>query len=209
MKAPVETKLTKLKPHPENPRHTEAAIGPVARSIEAFGFRVPVLVNKEYTILAGHVRVEAARRLGLKTVPVIMHEDLTPDQERAFLIADNKTATYAEFDFEKLTAIMSELSEAGFDLDSIGFDPEELDVMLSGAGGDGDLSDLEPDPAPPPVKDAHRLTFTLTTAQRDIVAPVVRALREEHDNRITDAEILVTLASEWAEINLEGGGDGE
>jgi ParB-like chromosome segregation protein Spo0J len=80
-----------LKLDPRNPRlHSERQIKQIARSIKAFGFNVPVLADREGNVLAGHGRVQAARRLGLQDVPVIRLEHLTPEQARAFSIADNR-----------------------------------------------------------------------------------------------------------------------
>src|SRR3954462_8764047 len=91
--------IGRLKPDPRNPRlRGERQIKQIARSIEAFGFNVPVLADREGNLLAGHGRVQAARRLGLRVIPVIRLEHLTPEQARAFSIADNRLAETSTWD---------------------------------------------------------------------------------------------------------------
>ena len=111
----------KLRAYENNPRRNEEAIEPVARSIHEFGFRNPILIDASGTIIAGHTRLEAAKQLGLKTVPVIRIEDLTEDQVRAFRLVDNKVAEIAEWDpwalSLELETIDMDLSDFDFDLD--------------------------------------------------------------------------------------------
>ena len=111
----------KLRAYENNPRRHEEAIEPVARSIHEFGFRNPILIDASGTIIAGHTRLEAAKQLGLKTVPVIRIEDLTEDQVRAFRLVDNKVAEIAEWDpwalSLELETIDMDLSAFDFDLD--------------------------------------------------------------------------------------------
>ena len=111
----------KLRAYENNPRRNEEAIEPVARSIHEFGFRNPILIDASGTIIAGHTRLEAAKQLGLKTVPVIRIEDLTEDQVRAFRLVDNKVAEIAEWDpwalSLELETIDMDLSAFDFDLD--------------------------------------------------------------------------------------------
>ena len=111
----------KLRAYENNPRRNEEAIAPVARSIHEFGFRNPILIDASGTIIAGHTRLEAAKQLGLKAVPVIRIEDLTEDQVRAFRLVDNKVAEIAEWDpwalSLELETIDMDLSAFDFDLD--------------------------------------------------------------------------------------------
>ena len=119
-------------PYARNPRRNENAIGKVAASIKEFGFRVPIVVDKEGTIVAGHTRLEAAQRLGLKTVPVHVAEDLNPSQAKAYRLADNRVAQESEWDMGLLKLELEELS-ADFNLDLTGFNPDELDSILAEA----------------------------------------------------------------------------
>lgn len=114
----IEKRIEELIDYENNPRHNEAAIGKVAASIEAFGFKVPIVIDKDNVIIAGHTRRKAAERLGMQTVPCIIADDLTEEQVKAFRLADNKTSEFAEWDFEKLDA---ELRDIGIDMFAFGF----------------------------------------------------------------------------------------
>ena len=92
------------------------------------------------TVLAGHTRLKAARALGMSAVPVHVAEGLTPEQKKAYRIADNKVGERSSWDEPLLSLEISELSRQGFDLDLLGFDPDELDRLM-----DGDPPDNEPD----------------------------------------------------------------
>src|SRR4051812_46957632 len=140
---PVE----QLRLDPRNPRlHRERQIRQIARSIEAFGFNVPVLADCEGNVLAGHGRVQAARRLGLRVVPVIRLEHLTPEQARAFSIADNRLAETSSWDDRLLAEVLRDLASVnlGFDLEATGFTMGEIDLRIEGLS---DTSAASPDPA--------------------------------------------------------------
>ena len=108
----IETSINELIPYENNPRNNDGAVEAVAASIRAFGFKVPIIADKNNVIVAGHTRLKAAKLLGLKKVPVIKADDLTDEQVRAFRLADNKTAEIAEWDFEKLEPVdISEFTE--------------------------------------------------------------------------------------------------
>lgn len=100
----TELPIGQLIPYLNNPRKNDAAVEVVARSIQEFGFKIPVIIDSQNIIVCGHTRVKAAQKLGLKTIPCIRADDLTEDQIKAFRLADNKTAEYAEWDFDKLEA---------------------------------------------------------------------------------------------------------
>ena len=119
-----EMEIAKLIPYANNPRKNENAVGPVAESIKAFGFKVPVVVDKDGVIVAGHTRIEAAKRLGMDKVPCVVADDLTPEQVRAFRLADNKVSEFAEWDAVKLADELAELSDV--DMQDFGFDLVEL-----------------------------------------------------------------------------------
>lgn len=121
-----QVKPQDLIPYAKNSRtHTDAQIKQVMRSIEEFGFTNPILLHKN-TILAGHCRVEAAKRLGIKTVPCLSLDYLTPDQARAYVIADNKLAMNAGWDDDVLKQEIEDLLKADFDISLIGFDTSEF-----------------------------------------------------------------------------------
>lgn len=114
----IEKRIEELIDYENNPRHNEAAIGKVAASIEAFGFKVPIVIDKNNVIIAGHTRRKAAERLGMQTVPCIIADDLTEEQVKAFRLVDNKTSEFAEWDFEKLN---EELLDIDIDMFAFGF----------------------------------------------------------------------------------------
>lgn len=127
----VYKKVTDLVPYENNPRNNEEAVDYVANSIKEFGFKVPVVVDKDNIVAAGHTRLKACEKLGITEVPCIVAEDLTEDQIKAFRIADNKVSEYATWDEEKLSKelsnIMMDMTEFGDDLFT---DDDAMDVKL-------------------------------------------------------------------------------
>ena len=122
-----------LIPDPHNPRnHGRAQIKAIARSIEAFGFNAPILVEKNNKIVAGHGRYEAAMLLGIDKVPVILLDHLTPTQAKAYVLADNKLTDRSTWDEPKLAIQLKELSDLvlDFDIEAIGFEPPEIDLRI-------------------------------------------------------------------------------
>ena len=123
----LEKKVSELKLYKNNPRDNDNAVRYVANSIKEFGFRVPIVIDGDNTIVCGHTRIKAAKTLGMKTVPCVVADDLTPEQIKAFRLADNKVGEFAEWDFEKLSA---ELAGVDFDMGEFGFlsvdDEEEI-----------------------------------------------------------------------------------
>lgn len=120
-----ELELSALKPYENNPRNNEQAVDKVAASITQFGFKVPIIIDRENTIVAGHTRYLAAQKLGMEKVPCIVADDLTPNQIRAFRLADNKVAEFSGWDFGKLNEELVFLNEAAFDVEQFGFNPSE------------------------------------------------------------------------------------
>lgn len=119
--------VNELIPYIRNARtHSESQIAQIAASIKEFGFLSPILIAEDNTILAGHGRLAAARKLGLKQVPCVKESHLTETQRRAYIIADNKLSLNAGWDEDMLAIELSELQGADFDLDLLGFDESEL-----------------------------------------------------------------------------------
>ncbi len=123
------TPIEKIIPYDRNPRDVEPAVDAVAESIREFGFRQPIVVDADYVIVVGHVRYFAAIRLGLDKVPVHIAKDLTPDQVRAYRLADNKTNELAGWDNELLAQEILALTESEIDLTAYGFDQTFLDGL--------------------------------------------------------------------------------
>ncbi|MFB8449014.1 DNA modification methylase [Enterococcus thailandicus] len=111
-----------LIPYVNNPRQNDGAVDAVASSIKNFGFKVPIVIDSSNEIVNGHTRLKAARKLGLKEVPAIIADDLTPEQIKAFRLADNKVGEIAEWDEELLTIELGELENLDFDMSEFGFD---------------------------------------------------------------------------------------
>jgi len=140
--------IADIKPYDKNPRHNDAAVDSVARSITEFGFRQPIVVDDQGVIVVGHTRWKAARKLGLATVPVHVAEGLTPEQARAYRIADNATGSISTWDFELLPVELTELRDLGLDLSILGFGDDELAKLMDAEGNPG-LCDPDEVPEPP------------------------------------------------------------
>jgi len=144
--------VSDLIPFARNSRtHSDEQVAQIAASIREFGFTNPILTDGDSGIIAGHGRLQAARKLGLAQVPTIALSGLTDAQKRAYVIADNKLALNAGWDAELLSSEIAGLGEDGFDLALLGFDERELgNLLLSvnfepGSEGDqGRLDELSP-----------------------------------------------------------------
>jgi DNA modification methylase len=140
--------ITDVKPYPGNPRDNDDAVDAVAASLREFGFRQPIVVDAEGVIVVGHTRYKAALKLGLEKVPVHVATDLTPEQIRAYRIADNQTASLATWDYDLLPIELAGLKQANYDLALLGFDADELAKLLDPTLKDG-LTDPDEVPEPP------------------------------------------------------------
>lgn len=167
----IDKPIDELIPYANNPRHNDDAVFAVANSISQFGFKVPVVVDKENVIVCGHTRYKAARKLGLKTIPCIIADDLTPEQINAFRLADNKTAELADWDMSKLEEELQGLAN-DFDMEDFGF--KELETLDEPS----EIADDDFDDAPPEDPKAkrgdlyqlgeHRLLCGDATDQNDV-----------------------------------------
>lgn len=142
----LEQKITSLSAHPDNPRvHRPVQVKQIAKSIETFGFKFPVLVDAENQIIAGHGRVQACEYLNIESVPTICVRDLSPEKVRALMIADNKLTENAQWDDELLAhnfKVLSDL-ELDFDLDVSGFEYGQIEALVMGIEGVEQLEDDE------------------------------------------------------------------
>lgn len=120
----VYKKLDDLTPYENNPRLNDGAVDAVAKSIEEFGFKVPIVIDKDGVIVAGHTRLKAAKQLHIDEVPCIIADDLSDEELKAFRLADNKVSELAGWDFDKLDA---ELKNIDFDMSDFGFDFNTID----------------------------------------------------------------------------------
>jgi DNA modification methylase len=140
--------IATIKLYPGNPRHNDHAIDAVAASLRAYGFRQPLVLDKKGVIVVGSTRYKAALKLGLKTIPVHVATGLTPAQLKAYRICDNKTAEIADWDYDLLVQELVGLQQMDFDLDLVGFSPDELNSLLQSELEPG-LIDADEVPAPP------------------------------------------------------------
>ena len=120
----IEKHITEITPYEKNPRKNDEAVEYVANSIKEFGFKVPIVIDKNGVIVAGHTRYKAAQELGLEKLPCVIADDLTEEQIKAFRIADNKTGEIATWDIlslsDELKSIESEeMTEFGYDFDDL------------------------------------------------------------------------------------------
>jgi len=144
-----QVKLDALIPYARNSRtHSDAQVAQIAASIKEFGFTNPVLIDETGSIIAGHGRVMAARKLAIADVPSIRLTHLTEAQKKAYIIADNKLALNAGWDDEMLAVELTDLKDMGFDLDLTGFSTDEIEALLAPAGTEG-LTDEDAVPEVP------------------------------------------------------------
>jgi hypothetical protein len=164
----IDLPLEQIIPYARNPRRNEKAVATVAASIAEFGWRQPIVVDEQMIVLAGHTRLEAARQLGLDTVPVHIAKGLSEHQARAFRIMDNRSGENAEWDEGLLNLELADLLEAEFDLGLTGFSEDELNALTSSLEddsgpqeGEDDVPDTPEDPVSRPgdlwVLGKHRL----------------------------------------------------
>ena len=153
MKIEMKT-IDAIKPYEANPRSNDAAVDAVARSIGDFGFRQPIVVDGDGIIVCGHTRFKAAQQLALTKVPVHIARDLTPEQVRAYRLADNRTAELAQWDRGLLEVELEALCDLGYeisDLAAFGFDDGQLSELSAVSGGIETDPDVVPEPPDDPI----------------------------------------------------------
>ena len=125
----INKKIEELKPYENNPRNNEGAIDYVANSIKKFGFKVPLVIDKNNVIVTGHTRYQACKKLGITEVPCIIADDLNEKQIKAFRIADNKTNDMAEWNDDLLTIELKDVLDE-IDMTDFGFGDFELSMLM-------------------------------------------------------------------------------
>jgi len=201
--------IDKLVPYARNPRKNDAAVDRMCGALKEFGFKIPCLVRSDGEVIDGHLRLKAARRLGMTDIPVILCDEWTPAQVKAFRIMVNRSATWADWDDELLALELLELQTSDFDLALTGFDTKELDELLLTDAPDEDS--VPPVPAVPITKlgdlwlcGSHRvLCGDATDAEA-----VSRLLgKRKPFLMVVDAPYGIELDSEWrdrAGLNKRG-----
>ena len=177
--------IDKLIPYINNPRENKNAVDKVAASIKEFGFKNPIIIDKENVIIAGHTRLLASRKLGIEEVPTIRAEDLTDKQIKAFRIADNKTSEFAEWDMELL-----EIELEGLDDIFTGFDEEEFDDIM---GIDKEVVEDDFDEEPPENPISKRGDIWLLGRHRLMCGD---STREEDVNTLMDGKLADMLLTD-------------
>ena len=140
--------IQRLIEYARNPRKNDHAVDAVSAAIREFGFRVPIVAKSDGTVIDGHLRLKAAKKLGLETVPVLLGDDMTETQIKAFRLSVNKLAELAGWDEELLKLELTDLQDADFDLGLMGFSDDELDRLINGDDGGG-LTDDDAVPETP------------------------------------------------------------
>lgn len=186
-------RLDELKPYEKNPRRNDRAVDSVAKSIEQFGFKIPIVVDADNVIIAGHTRYKAAKKLRLEFVPCVIADDLSPEQVKAFRLVDNKTAELATWDFEKLgeelNSLASELTD-GFSFDTPQDESTDLAVEIQST----------------PTKQTaeyESITFMFSREQKKIVDEALEAVTDEiqetFGNPNKKANAIFEVVRQWAE----------
>ena len=195
-----EWKVSDLVEYARNPRKNDHAVDKVAAAIHEFGFRVPILAKSDKTIVDGHLRLKAAKKLGLETVPVMLCDDMTDAQIKAFRISVNRVAEFAEWDNEMLRIDLDELGELGFDLELTGFSLDEIEALDFDEGDEVGMPDL-PDGDKEPFQ---QKTFTLHDEQAAIVDDAVTLARtnpivDTGLNENSNGNALALICQQWLE----------
>lgn len=169
--------IDQVKPYERNPRNNAGAIEKVASSLREFGWQQPIVVDKEFVVIAGHTRLAAAKSLGMDHVPVLVASDLSPEQVKAFRITDNRVGEEAEWNFDLLKLELEELRLGEFDLSLIGFDTTELAGIMLATEGESDPETVPDTPVVPVtmrgdvwVLGRHRLVCGDSTNADDVAA---------------------------------------
>ncbi len=177
--------INSIIPYENNPRKlSEQAIEKVAMSLKEYGFRQPIVVDKDRIIVVGHTRFRASKKLGFKEVPITIADNLTPEQINGYRIADNRTSQESEWDFQPLQKELSDLADLNFNLELTGFNDLELDNYITFENDvDIDLPDIPNEDKKP----FQQITFTLHNTQFDIVKNAIDYIKKQNiDDTIND-----------------------
>lgn len=152
-----------------NPRKNDHAVDKVAAAIREFGFRVPICAKSDGTVVDGHLRLKAAKKLGLSEVPVVLADDMTEAQIKAFRLSVNKIAELAEWDTELLRLEFLDLEGEGFDLELTGFDADEIAELQFDDDAETDMPELAEGDREP----FQDMTFNLHDEQAEVVKEAI------------------------------------
>lgn len=194
--------VSELIPYVRNARtHSEAQVAQIAASIREFGFLSPILVAEDNTILAGHGRLAAALKLGLKKVPCVKENHLTETQKRAYIIADNKLSLNAGWDNELLAVELSEIEGADFNLDLLGFDEAELSSIFD---ADKDVNEDDFDVEKELEEPCFSKTGDMWTLGRHRVICGDATKLETYKTLLEDTKVNLVVTDPPYNVNYEG-----
>lgn len=187
--------ISRLIPYINNAKqHPESQVTKLASSIREFGFVNPVLIDKDFNIIAGHGRVMAAKVLNLKQIPCVYVEGLTEAQRKAYILADNKLGEFAEWDMNLVGLELGELSEMDFDIDLTGFELPNVDMDDFGTSfelADGGKPEI------------CQMTFTLHEEQKKAIQQAIDSVgdcvEETFGNTNRNGNALYEVIRQWAE----------
>lgn len=184
--------LSDIIPYDNNPRNNDESFKYVAESIKQFGFKVPIIVDSNNIIIAGHTRLRAAELLGLKEAPCIRAGDLTDEQIKAFRLADNKVAEFSTWDLDKLDIELGEICD--INMNGFGFDEfkiNEEDFSTDFELPEGDKNEI------------CQMTFTLHEKQKELIEYAVKLVGEDvtetFGNTNKNGNGLYEVVRQWAE----------
>lgn len=188
--------INSIKPYEKNPRHNEEAIPYVMNSIKEFGFKNPIIIDKNNVIIAGHTRLESAKRLGMNEVPIIHADDLNEEQIKAFRLADNKVSEKAEWDIDLLNEELGnfdtiDMGEFGFDIGVFDSDEYGTEFELP----EGDKTSLT------------TITFSFSQEQADYVNEILKKMKGTpefkdfcyDENNNSNGNALFLIIKQWEE----------
>lgn len=188
----VQVALDDIREYHRNPRLNDKAVPAVMESIVQFGFWIPVILDNDNTLVAGHTRCKAARRLGMVSVPAVYADHLTEEQIAAFRIADNKVAEGADWDTMMLAEEMAPLIEGGFVMENLGFTREEIDclgaLVEDECMASESLTNLAQAAAAPIHAESHRPDNTRYVVGEFVFHTTTEAYREWHSELFAEFE---------------------
>ena len=183
-----------------NPRKNDQAVDRVAAAIREFGFRAPILAKSDKTIVDGHLRLKAAKKLGLEEVPVLLCDDMTDIQVRAFRLSVNKVSEFADWDSEMLRVELDELVKDGFDIELTGFSLDEVQALSFDDEAETEMPELADGDKEP----YQQKTFTLHDEQAAIVDDAITMARanplsDTGVNENSNGNALALICTQWLE----------
>ncbi len=188
----IEKRVKDLKPYEKNPRLNDDAVKYVAESIKEFGFKVPIVIDKDNNIVCGHTRWKACKKLKIDTVPCVVADDLTEEQIRAYRLADNRVAEKAEWDLALLDTELAEIET--IDMTLLGFDEP---ITGDEFGTDFELPDGD-------KSEFCQVTFHVHENQKEFILGVCDSvkgqIKETFGNPNENGNALYEVCKQWAEL---------